>query len=457
MVDPERLYKRAGHWVTVGIESHINWPTEISIHQFRGYDLLLRPGDNTTYRSISLKYDDYRIDTNTARKVIMHFASSLAWYEDSPIHLKEWIGGSRCFNLGKPGTGRQTAKPVTPFLTIKTLGVRDLPDTLDNNARAALAFYREGLALENISYKFLSFYKTINLFVGRNGKSGKQEQWINNNLTCLTRVSDAQKRVDELRKTCADIGKYLYASCRCAVAHADAGMGKFVDPEDIVELTRLNADLPLIRALSQIVIEKEYGIKSRLTIYREHLYELRGFKPILGDELVQRIANGDKIDSSGIPVLPNLSIRVAHNQKFADSMSVSVFEGLQPNVLEVANGVMHLECGKMPLASVVMGLDFKNERILFDPCTCFSLKDDRSPTPVQYAIDFNVFLKVYYCNGVLELWNARTGDLLGYTDPFLPCNIDPTRTFENFDKNIAHYKAELERRQSLADKSHGNS
>ena len=382
----------------------------------------------------------------------MYFASSLAWYEDSPIHLKGWIGGSRCFNLGKPGTSKEAAKPVTPFFPTKTLGVRELPDTLDRNARAALSFYREGLALDNISYKFLSFYKIVNLFVGRNGKSRKQELWINNNLTSLTRGSDAQKRVNELQKTVNDVGKYLYTSCRCAVAHADAGMGKFVDPEDIDELTRLNADLPLVRAISQIIIEKEYGIKSRQTIYREHIYELRGFKPILGDKLVKRIANGEKIDPSEIPVLPNLSIRVAHNQKFADSMSVSVFEVLQAKVISVVNGVMDLECSKAPLASVVIGLDFKNERILFDPCTCFVLKDDRSLTPVQFAIDFNVFLKVYYCNGTLELWNANTEELLGYTDPFLPCNIDSTRTFANFDKKIAHWNAELERRQSMTDK-----
>ena len=457
MVDPEVLNKKAGHWVTVGIEGHISWPTEISIYRFRDYNLLLRPGNNVTYPSISLKHDDYRIDMNAARKVIMHFASSLSWYEDSPIHLKDWIGGSRCFNLGKPGMIKEPAKPIAPPFPVKTLGIRDLPDTLDKNARAALAFYREGLALDNISYKFLSFYKIINLFVGKNGKSGKQVQWINDNLASLKRGSDASKRVNELNKIHNDIGKYLYGSCRCSVAHADAGLGQFVDPEDIEELTRLNADLPLIRALAQIVIEKEYGIKSRLTIYREHLYELCGLKQILGDKLVQRIVAGDKIDSSEIPILPKLSIRVAHNQKFADSMRVSVFEELQPEVAKIAKGIVWLECRKAPLSSVLVGLDFKNEKVLFDPCSSFLLKDGRSLISIQYALDFNVFLKVYYSNGELELWNADTGELLGYTDPFVPCNIDSTRTFANFEKNIAHWTAELERRQSLTDENQGKS
>ncbi len=447
-MDPDVLSKKGGHWVTVGVEGHMSWPTEASIYKFRAYDLLLRPGDNITYPSISLKYDDYRIDADTARKTIMHFVSSLAWYEDSPIHLKTWIGGSRCFNIGRPGTAGEPLRPVAPFFPVKSLGVRDLPDTLDGNIRAALAFYREGLTLDSISYSFLSFYKIINLFVGRNGKGGKQERWINDNLASLPNRSDAQKRVDELRKTCNDIGQYLYGSCRCAVAHADAGIGKFIDPEDIAELNRLAADLPLIRALSQIVIEKEYGIKSRMTTFREHLYELRGFKPILGDTLAQRIAKGDRIDVSEIPTLPNLSIRVAHSQKLIGSMTISAFEGLQPRAVDVAGGVLRLECAKVPLVAAVIGLDFGNERILFDPLAHCSLKDDGSPTPVQYAIEFYAFLKIYYCNGTLELWNAETGELLGYTDPFLPCNIDVSGTLANFDKNISNLKAELGRRQS---------
>jgi hypothetical protein len=445
-LEPEVLYEKSGKWVTVGIQSHISWPTEVSIYHFRDYDLLLRPGDNTIYTTISLKYDNYGIDENTARKTIMHFVSSLAWYEDSPIYIKAWSGGSRCFNLGRPGIGNESAKPVTPLFPVKTLGVRELPDTLDKNARAALAFYREGLELDNISYKFLSFYKIINLFVGQNGPSHKQEKFINKNLSFLKPGSDAQKRMEELQNTCSDIGKYLYVSCRCAVAHADADMDNFVDPEDINELTRLNADLPLVRALSQIVIEKEYGIKSRQTIYKEHLYELRGFRKIFGDEILRRVVNDEKIGTIEIPALPNLNLRVAHNHKFVDSMVISVFEGLQPKVIEVAKGIIYLECRKMHLASVFMGFDFKNERILFNPCNCFSLKDDLSPTPAQYAIDFYEFLKVYFCNGILELWNTDTGELLGYTDPFLPYNMDPTRTLAGFDSNIAFWKAELEKR-----------
>lgn len=295
-MDPEALCKKAGQWITVAIEGHHAWPTVPAIYRFRTYDLLLRPGDNATYSTVSLKYDDYRIDAKEAQKLIMNFISSLAWYEDSPIYLRQWIGGSRCFNIGKPGLALQS-KPSTstlPTFSIKALAVRELPDSLDPNVRATLAFYREGLELDNAAYSFLSFYKIINLFVGPNGAGRKQVKWINDNITLLKDKSDAKKRVDELRKTSNDIGGYLYASCRCAVAHADTGQ-TFIDPEDVDELMRLNADLPLIRALSQIVIEKEHGVKSRQTIFREHLYELRGFKPILGAKLVEEIAKDEEL------------------------------------------------------------------------------------------------------------------------------------------------------------------
>ena len=58
-----------------------------------------------------------------------------------------------------------------------------------------------------------------------------------------------------------DIGEYLYASGRCAVAHA--GTNPTVDPEDPEDMDRLCKDLPLIRAMAAHVIEKELNVKSR--------------------------------------------------------------------------------------------------------------------------------------------------------------------------------------------------
>jgi len=54
-----------------------------------------------------------------------------------------------------------------------------------------------------------------------------------------------------------DVPRYLYASGRCAVAHAYAD--PLVDPDDISDLHRLSQDLYVIKAVAEHLIEVELG------------------------------------------------------------------------------------------------------------------------------------------------------------------------------------------------------
>jgi hypothetical protein len=187
-----------------------------------------------------------------------------------------------------------------------------LPDPTDQRARWALAFYREGLSLErsNVSYATLSFFKVLNI-VANTGK--RQEEWINSNVSNFGQDNhakfEANSRLTELKCSgIADIGEYLYASCRCAVAHA--GMNPTVDPESLDDMERLSKDLPLIRAMAAYVIEKELNVKSRHTVWREHLYELAGFKQIFGAELIAHVTKGDKIDETKMVDIPTMSVQI---------------------------------------------------------------------------------------------------------------------------------------------------
>lgn len=55
---------------------------------------------------------------------------------------------------------------------------------------------------------------------------------------------------------------------------------------------RVRDELPIIKALAELSIEQEFGIKSSTTVWREHLYELAGFKDVLGSSLVNHIVEG---------------------------------------------------------------------------------------------------------------------------------------------------------------------
>jgi hypothetical protein len=121
----------------------------------------------------------------------------------------------------------------------------------DERSIRAIAIYREALSIRNAPYEFLGYMKIINILF----KQGNQQiGWINATLPLLTE-KHARSRIDELKVTEADVGKYLYESGRCAVAHAfDVPV---VNPDDPIDIFRLSADMPVARALAEYLIEHE--------------------------------------------------------------------------------------------------------------------------------------------------------------------------------------------------------
>src|SRR5262249_54561977 len=102
---------------------------------------------------------------------------------------------------------------------------------------------------------FLGYFKIINT---RYPDGAPQIAWINRTLPLLTDEA-ANKRVADLTATENDIGRYLYVSGRCAVAHAFNN--PVVDPDNPEDLLRLGADMPVAKALAEYLIEHEYGIR----------------------------------------------------------------------------------------------------------------------------------------------------------------------------------------------------
>jgi hypothetical protein len=78
-----------------------------------------------------------------------------------------------------------------------------------------------------------------------------------------------------------DVGEYLYGQGRCAVAHAN---NTTVDPDDYADRRRLSADLPLVKEVAALFIEKELGIE------REHTFSkrIRDLRTLPSNVLVPR-------------------------------------------------------------------------------------------------------------------------------------------------------------------------
>jgi hypothetical protein len=288
-----------GNWVVANVRSSVAWPLQVEVVDFRGHRIFLVPRSTATVVADGSTITHYPFAAvnlpagapfTDGHRLLSHFLSSLCWVEGAGITVEHWSGGSRAHPMGQSRMGG---------LVTSQFELDYLPDPTDQQVRWALAFYREGLSLDrsNVAYATLSFFKILNIIADT---GAKQRSWINANFADFGSNNQVKfeitRRISELQNSgVADIGTYLYESGRCAVAHA--GTNPTVDPENPEDTERLAKDLPLIRAMAAHVIEKQLKVKSRHTIWHEHLYELAGFEELLGPEVTGRLKLKDNLST----------------------------------------------------------------------------------------------------------------------------------------------------------------
>ncbi len=156
-----------------------------------------------------------------------------------------WVASGHKVEIGKFG---RTLIVDSNFWT------GQLPEYQNPVVQLSLALYREALSLKSIPFQFLGLFKIINTL---HETGTQQKEWIRNSLAQI-RESNAVKCIGDLRTAGHDVADYLYESGRCAIAHAHSN--PLVNPENAEDLDRLEADLPVIKALAEYLIENEYGI-----------------------------------------------------------------------------------------------------------------------------------------------------------------------------------------------------
>lgn len=417
-------------WVVVGVETRVGWPTRETRVTFRGREVTLRPETETLAPSVIAEYQP-PITYEETLLLIREFLSSLVWVEGHPITETMTTGGGFPIRVGKsPGFG-----VVSPFFRADYL-----PDPQDARARLALALYREALGVNSDPFRFLGFFKIINI-LHRTGP--EQKAWINARVDSLEDYR-AKERTAQLRGQGHDVGDYLYESGRCAVAHAFND--PIVNPENPQDTERIALDMPIIKALAEDLIENELGVQSLGTIYREHLYELEGFRTLVGTQAVEELKRGKTaLDIARLPRLPRLNIRIR------DSERLATFEAMHAGILDARNGRLLIQCvSEDGLVEGGLSLNFAAERMEFDPMAGLAVTDDGSPEAAMHAANVAKFTRALFLNGQLEVWNAEDQTRLGRCDPFLSVNLDLGRTIENFDRLIERLNAEAQRRADAA-------
>lgn len=414
-------------WVVVGLETSVAWPVTETKVRYRGHEIILRPSSERHAPTVVISYD-LPTTFDQALVIVRQFLSSLSWAEGMPIRETLVTGGGLPIHVGR--------EPLVNHIN-PTFRADYLPEPNNPKTLLALAFYREALAVNSVAYQFLGFFKILNI-VHSTWKA--QADWINATLDKLTDFQ-ALERLKALKAEQTDIGQYLYVSGRCAVAHAFNE--PLVNPEDPEDTVRLSRDLPLIRALAAHLIEHELGVKSKHTVWREHLYELDGFRSLLGNALLQRLNAKEPIQVGEVPQFPPLSVRLR------DQPTMSAFEGLEPTVLDANEGRILLRCS-LPsgLVQMLLGLNFAAERLEHDPLEAVSLTDNGSEEAAQYALDHIRLIRGLVLNGQLEVWDSTREMLLGRCDPCIPVNIDLSRSVQNLDFKAQQIETEIASRRA---------
>ena len=230
-------------WMNLGVSGECGWPDSQIEVRFGTTRLILMPPTSITSASIHLEtHSNDNLDEMTT---VNRFLSVVSWADKQSLQNDYgWSGNPVPCAVRKMSLARSINRD---FLT------RWNP-LLDPKQQLAVALYREAMSVNSVPYKVLGFFKIINILY-KDGPA--QMAWIKETLPKLTE-NYLRGRILALSNAESDVAKYLFVSCRCAVAHASSD--PLIDPDDLTHLRRLSADLEVVQALAEYLIKYELNV-----------------------------------------------------------------------------------------------------------------------------------------------------------------------------------------------------
>ena len=386
-----------GQWILANVETTSCWPITAQKVRYRGHTMWIIPLMRDRYPAVAMK-QPAGMSQEACEKLVLRFLSALAWVEDAG-YLVDGVGGGSMPNpMGRSKVGG--------FAICDEFDLSYLPEPASEKALLALALMREGRGLNHPGYSFLAFYRVVELAIGRGSKH--QIAWINEQLSRGLH-HQARQALDDLRaQSVADIGEHLYASGRCAMAHAKRE--PVIDPDDPADARRLWAERPIMLELAQCAIEEKLGVETSQTVWQKHLYELDGFKKILGPEIVDKLVRGELMAGQRDVNVPDVNIELNRKPPYAPLSGLTI-KALGQDRQD--GHIAHMQFkSKDNLIDFRVHLDFANERLNFEWSSDFAQRDDGSPESAEAIAECSRFFKEYRSNGQLRIINAVSGELI---------------------------------------------
>jgi hypothetical protein len=423
-VAPELLTR--GRWVCLNIEFSCPWPTRPQRAQFGGHTVWIIPLTKEEYPGVAVRRPP-EMSQEDADSLLYRFLSVLAWREEVGIAVAHRTGGSMPFMMGR--------MDKAGFITREPFDLTELACPEEVKLRIALALIREARSLNHYGYAFLSFWRVLELAFGK--ATADRVTWMQAVLPTLNGPGVKEAMASIIAQDAKDICRHLFESGRCAIAHATGE--PIVNPDDPQDTLRLYSELPLVREMAIRVVEERFGLATPMTLYRQHLYELRGWRSVLGEALLASVAAAAEPEPGQVIDLPPIHVRLRTNQPYGP------FEGMIPKDVQQQSHELLLIYGtKDDLVQFHFRLAPGEERLKFDIFNGIYGKDDGSILAAEYKRETARFFRDYLLNGELQMWNADSGTLLSRLDAYIPENIRVD--LDACNASIAAAQEEVQRR-----------
>jgi len=196
-------------------------------------------------------------------------------------------------------------------------------------------------------------------------------------------------------------------------------------------------------ALATLAIEQVFGVETSMTVYRKHLYELAGFKAIVGEDVATKLARNEVLAEDLTFNIPWINVRLRGHAPFGP------LENLRPTGAGRDGSVVFMQFqsddGNLQFR---FGLDFANERLEFDMFRDIAMQDSGTADGALAVIECKRFLNEYFGNGQLEIYDAETGALLSRKDAYLPVNM--MFNHKAAEAELEHWRQVVEERRQAA-------
>ena len=411
-------------FAVLAVETEVPWVDAEIVTSFRGHTIHIRPRTETRRADIAVEYEG---ELNDAVSIGQAFLSQLAWQTKSAIIVDQHMGTS----FPMSGISVRHTRHVSNEFRMDFK-----PKGQDQRSRLALALYREAQNTRRFHYGALAFYKIVKLMFPGDKKGTKQIGWLN---SVANRIDDwrAGPRIKELQDTGVDIGKYVYVDIRCSIAHAYSQ--PTVNPDDSKDNLRLHEDMPILEAFARIAIEDEFQVQTQRTVWKEHKYELRGFRPLLDSRMIKNLGPNRR----SVVKVP----RLFYSIKFQGKLQPELLKRLQVISIEwIVDGYLVFQLRSTDgLVTTKFGLNIKDDRLEFSPYQRIECIDNGTAHAINNAIERAQMNIDWFCNGATEIYSEQQ-QLLGTSDPFIPTNINSHATIKSFEFEISNLKMVRARR-----------